>query len=91
MILVFIFLLLFIVYFLEKYFFNWGLVHKNASFFAFLFVFSIQLQAQDTLRTALNGKIPFDFTHDSYEFDIEIKKNKKYDNKLILMFFNILF
>jgi hypothetical protein len=36
------------------------LVHKNASFFAFLFVFSIQLQAQDTLRTALNGKIPFE-------------------------------
>jgi hypothetical protein len=77
MILVFIFLLLFIVYFLKKYSFNWGLVQKSASFFTFLFVFSFQLQAQDTLRTALNGKIPFDFSHDSYEFDIEIKKNKR--------------
>jgi hypothetical protein len=77
MILVFIFLLLFIVYFLKKYSFNWGLVQKSISFFTFLFIFSIQVQSQDTLKTSLNSKIPFDFTHDSYEFDVEIKKNKR--------------
>jgi hypothetical protein len=73
MILDFIFLILVFC----KYEWIWSFIQKRTSLFALLIFFSIDTQAQDTLKISLNGTIPFNFSPNSYEFDVEFNKNKR--------------
>jgi len=73
MILDFIFLILVFC----KYEWIWSFIQKRTSLFALLIFFSIDTQAQDTLKISLNGTIPFNFSPNSYEFDVEFNKNSR--------------
>lgn len=43
----------------------------------FFILNTIQSFGQDTIKNSINSTIPFIFTPNTYEFDIEIKKNKR--------------
>lgn len=78
MILEFTLLILCIAYIFKKYQLNSALRQINTIFIIFLFCISFQLNGQqDTIRIPLNSTIPFSISPNSYEFDLEIKKNKK--------------
>lgn len=77
MIILFAFLFLTILNFINKININLALIHKKAVFYVLFLVCINKVNAQDTLKTALNSSIPFTFTPNTYNFDIEYKKNKK--------------
>jgi hypothetical protein len=77
MIILITFLLLSLLNFSNKININLALIHKKAIFYIIFLVFVNKVNAQDTLKTALNSTIPFVFTPNTYNFDVEYKKNKK--------------